>query len=382
MQIPVNLPRNAAISVVVVVAILVNCALFIVLGFREGGDAARYAAGADSLLRGEPLSARQQVYFGYIWLLAGIKWLGVDHRAVYALQIGASCGAALAAFQLGRLYGGTLVGVITALVWALNYDIQKWNFYLLTESLFFSSVMVSCWLIMRPLEKGRNLVVALLSLLVMASLRFNGFVFALIIFAALAVALRGRARALVVGALLLLAAMPSAAAISPGRGRDGGSALAREGTLGFLTEGQVIWDTVKISMPSEGASSGSLAGDLIRYVVAHPLAVSRLYLYRLGHYLFAWNPYFSGKHIVVTTAQWLVVYVLATIGWLAMRRRGNRAMALLPALFVCQGILVVLTVGDYDGRYSLYAAPALFPFVAVGLCEVVLPRFSRQSQLV
>jgi hypothetical protein len=375
MRIPTKVPRRAAIVMFIAVAVLVNCVLFVLLGFRQGGDAARYLAGADRLLQGQPLSERQQVYFGYIWLLAAVKGLGIDQRVVYLIQVGASCAAAVAALQLGRLYGGSLAGIITALAWAFCYEIQKWNFYFLTESLFFSSVMVSCWLIMRPLEKRSNLVVALVSLLVMASLRFNGVVFALVILAVLLVAVRDRvSRALVAVALLVLVLIPSASAVSPFRGAAREKGLAREGTLGFLTEGQVIWKTVRIPMPPASEGSGSLPGDLARYIVAHPLAVSRLYLYRLGHYLFAYNPLFSTKHIVATTAQWLLVYAFALSGWLAIRRRGNWGMTLLPALFVCQGVLVMLTVGDYDGRYSLYAAPSLFPFVGVGLSEALSAR--------
>jgi hypothetical protein len=43
-------------------------------------------------------------------------------------------------------------------------------------------------------------------------------------------------------------------------------------------------------------------------------------------------------------------------------------------LWICQGALVVLTVGDYDGRFSLYAMPALLPFIAVAFNEHVLGR--------
>jgi hypothetical protein len=375
MRIPTKFPNRVVVVAVIAVAVVVNLALFVLLGLRLGGDAARYLEGADSVLQGQPLSERQQVYFGYIWLLAAVKWLAIDQRVVYVIQVGASCAAAVAALQLGRLYGGSIAGVITALVWTFCYEIQKWNFYLLTESLFFSSVMVSCWLIMRPLEKRSNLLVALVSLLVMASARFNGVVFALVILAVLLVAVRDRtSRALVAGTLLVLALMPSATAVSPFRSADGGHGLARQGTLSFLTEGQVIWETVRIPMPPPEDSSGSLVTDLTRYVIAHPLAVSRLYLYRLGHYLFAYNPHFSTKHIVATTVQWLFVYAFAVSGWLAIRRRGRLGMSLLPALFICQGILVMLTVGDYDGRYSLYAAPALFPFVGVGLSDALSAR--------
>ena len=216
--------------------------------------------------------------------------------------------------------------------------------------------MLSCWLIMRPLDKRSHLVLALMSLLVMASLRFNGVVFALAIMAVLLFTVRGISRALVAAAIVMLLLMPNAAAVSPIRSTAEDTGLAHEGTVEFLTQGQVIWDTISIPMPPAGERTGSVSGDLLRYATAHPVAVTRLYLYRLGHYLFAWNPRFSSKHILITTVQWLVAYAFAAIGWLAIRRRGARGFALLPALFIVQAVLVVLTVGITDGRYSLRGA--------------------------
>lgn len=384
MRIPARFPNRLIVIAVIALAVLVNLALFVLLGLRLGGDAGRYLEGADKLLQGQPLTARQQVYFGYICLLAAVKWLALDQRVVYVIQIAASCAATVAALQLGRRVGGAIAGVVTALVWILCYDIQKWNFYLLTESLFYSSVMVSCWLIVRPLEKRSHLAVAIAGLLVMASLRFNGFVFALVMLLALLFAVRGVSRAFVAAALVVLLLTPAAGAVSPFRSAESGPGIAREGTLGYLTQGQVIWETMTIPMPPAPDSSGSVAGDVVKYVAAHPVAVARLYAYRLAHYLFAWNPRFSSKHTLVTTAQWIAAYLFAAIGWLAMRRRGERRLLLLPALFVVQGVLVMLTVGDNDCRYSYYAAPSLFPFIGVGVSEVLtrtlgLPRPQRET---
>ena len=54
-------PNRLVAVAVIAAAIAVNVALFVLLGLRLGGDAPRYLDGADRLLQGIPLTARQQV---------------------------------------------------------------------------------------------------------------------------------------------------------------------------------------------------------------------------------------------------------------------------------------------------------------------------------
>jgi hypothetical protein len=105
---------------------------------------------------------------------------------------------------------------------------------------------------------------------------------------------------------------------------------------------------------------------MLAYIIAHPLAVSRLFVLRLGHYLFAYSPGYSFLHRLVNIVVWPVLYLLAGIGLGVI---GSRSMwaAGLTVLWVTQAGIVMLTVGDSDGRYSLYAVPALLPFVAAGV---------------
>jgi hypothetical protein len=363
-------PRTS-ILIAIAAVIAVNVALLLLLGVRLGGDAPRYIDGARRIAEGEPLTDRQQVYFGYIYLLAVLDRLGLGLWPMYAVQFAGTTAAAAAAVHLGRQFGGAFVPLLTGLAWAFFFHIQKWNVYLLTDALFISSVMVATALVVRARHTG--LVPALLAVLAMATLRLNGVAFAAVFLGYLLVVRQRRgARAGIAAAALLVVLMPSAAPLtSLHPAPPEGTAAVQTGTLSFLTEGHVIWDTVMIPMPSQGPSSGRLIPDLLGYVFAHPVAVLKLYALRLLHYLFAYNPYFSFRNIVVTTTLWIMVYGWTLAGLRIVTRRYGPGAAWLVILWLCQAALVVLTVGDYDGRYSLYAVPALLPFVAVGLNEAL-----------
>ena len=357
------------IALALVAVLGVNLVLYFLLGFRQGGDAPRYLGGADRLLAGDGLSFREQAYFGYILVVALVKAAGLPVTTIYVIHVAAACAAGFAAIRLGRAYGGEFAGVVAGLSWALFYEIQKWNFYLVTDGLFTSAVMIACWLVIRASRSDvARLVAALAGVMAMASLRFNGVLFATICLVFLFIRADPRSRRLVAAAFVVLAILPSSADISPFHWwRAPGEGIAREGTLGFMTQGQVIWETVRIPMPAAGGSSGHTLVDLFAYVFSHPLAVARLFLYRSLHYLFAYNPHFSTPHILASIVQWLAIYVFASIGLVVSYRRAGLAVAWLPVIWLSQAALVVLTVGDYDGRYSLYGAPALLPFVAVGV---------------
>ena len=365
-----RLPLPVIIAVCIGAAIVVHAALFVLLGFRAGGDAPRYWDGARRVLAGEPLSDRQQIYFGYIYLLAAIRAFTDQAVVIHAVQIAGGLIATIACVRLGGYFGGAIAALTTGLLFVSFYDIHKWNFYRLTDGLFISSVAVACWLTVRA--RQASMIPALAAILIMATLRFNGIVFAGFLLGYLACLRTDRRQRLAIAlAAVLVILLPSAAPVTPFHpAPTEGQAPVQTGTLSFLTDGEVIWDTVKIPMPPQTEVSGRTVPDLLQYVAAHPVDVARLYSLRLLHYVFAYNPRFSPRHVLVTTAHWVIIYALTACGWWIVRRR-DPALSWLALLWVCQGALVVLTVGDFDGRYSLYAAPALLPFAGVALAEAV-----------
>ena len=340
------------------------------VGWRPIGDAPRYLDGAQRLLTGTTLTDRQAGYIGYSAVLAALEWLHLGADAVFWVQLMLSFGAGCAAWALGRRIGEWRAGVICGLLWVGFVDIQRWNFYLLTDGPFIASVMICAYLVVAARSGGwLALSAAMAGILVMSSLRINGVVYAAFFGVYLFVGLADGSRR--AGLVLLLAItfllLPTSRQLFgfAARPQEDGE-LVRQGTYEYMVEGHVIWNTVFTPMPDAEAASGSGLGDFVSYVLEHPLAVARLYALRLGHYLFGYNPRYSHLHIVINVITFTALYTFTSLG-LASARNQMPWVAGLAVLWVAQAALVMVTVGDYDNRYSLHAVPALLPFAAVGV---------------
>jgi hypothetical protein len=359
-------------------ALILDIVLYLALGWRLGGDAPRYLDGAQRLLSGQPLTDRQLGYVGYIGVLAAFQSAGFGNVAVTLCQLGLSLLAGYCAYALGCLWSGWRVGLLAGLMWVLFIDVQRWNFYLLTDGPFMAAVMICCYTVARARTGGWvPLAAAVVSIGAMAVLRINGVFFAAFFFLYLAAGLQGRTRR-----LAAMTAMVVTLALTPAGWQlfgfiarsDAQGALVQEGTYQFLVDGHVIWNTVFLPMPppEAGNPGGPLA--IVAYAAAHPWAVIKLYTWRLGHYVLAYNPLYSSRHLLVNIVMWPIVYALTLVGLRSLAPRSPWAAGLV-VLWMCQGAIVTLTAGDFDGRYSLYAVPALLPFVAEGLDRVGVRAF-------
>ncbi len=351
-------------------ALLVDAILYLSLGWRPIGDAPRYLDGAQRMLTGTPLTDRQLGYFGYSAVLAALEWLHLGAHAVLWVQLILACAAAFAAWALGRRLGGPRTGLICGLLWVGFLDIQRWNFYLLTDGPFIAAVMICAYLVVAADgREWRGLIDAVAAVVAMASIRINGIVYAAFFAAFLFMGLSDRLRR---SALVLL--MAGAFLILPisrevfgfvARPQEQGD-LVRQGTYEYMIQGHIIWNTTFTPMPPAGDPSGSGLRDAVAYVARNPVAVSKLYALRLVHYVFGYNPRYSSPHILINIATFTTLYAFAAVG-LAIVWKRSRWIASLAGLWLCQAAVVIVTVGDYDNRYSLHAVPVLLPFAAVGI---------------
>jgi hypothetical protein len=350
-------------------AVAINVAVLVALGSRAGGDTPRYLDGAARMLAGVPLTERQSAYSGYIWVLAALFRLHLPAASIYAVHVAASAAAAAALTAAGARLAGRRGAIAAALAWVLLIDVHRWNAYLLTDGLFISAVAIAAGLAFAA-TNGAAAFTAMAAACLVALVRINGLPYAIILVSG--VALRRSRRAVLLGIVLLLALLlaPTARALRA-LGSGTGEAFSSEVLLDDLTRGEVIWHTTAIPMPRPAPASGHLARDLFRYVTAHPISVAGLYGLRLGHYLFGFNPRYSTKHLVAVVLQWILIYGGCVLGLRALQRRGQLAEAWPALIWIAQGFVVMITVGDFDGRYSLYAIGGLIPVFAAGAASVI-----------
>jgi hypothetical protein len=330
---------------------------------NDSGRYLAYAAGIAERFYFEPgHNLRYVLYplFQSFWL-----WLGLGQWGIVAGQMAVSALATRAVYQGTRrlAQGRRAAAALATFLFIAWPDIQPFNVYLLTESLFISLVALSFGAFTRLRAGGaRHWPVLLLLLLLTALARPNGFLVALAAGLAALDALRRASdrrpwRAALLGLLL----------VSPLLNHQLATYYLMDtyqrGELIFRSQLWAVHQAAPLQMPPPGT------GPALRvlYFAAHnPLYLSRLMLGKLFVFVSYLKPHYSLPHRA------LGVLVLWPAYWLAARatRRAHiwrPARIFLAAIFLLQTAIIMLTVDDWDVRFLAPVLPVVFVLAALEL---------------
>lgn len=349
-----------------------TCLLMAVMqGVLHGGDTSRYLNGAERFINGEPLHAAEGAYFGYIVFVALVQVLGAGATGIIVAQvlISALCVAAL--YDLGRRVAGEIAGVSAASLYAVNVDVARFTFAILTDSLYTSGLILSVYLTYRALAIDRRWAgPAAAIVLITATLRPSGIFITPIFGAFLAFALL-RERGLLWQGLATAAVLTGSLlfVLSPAR-----SVLSWNDPVQWLIEGTVIWghDESRMEMPPADIDDGGRVSAL-GYCSDWPVACARLFVERVRSSFMATRPYYSSRHNLIIWLLFPPLYALAAVGFWATRRQPLTALAL--AVIGIHAAVIGLTTDDWDGRYLTYVFPLITLYSGVGIAKIVW-RFS------
>jgi 4-amino-4-deoxy-L-arabinose transferase-like glycosyltransferase len=342
-----------------------NILLLWTLGIRKSGDARRYIESAERLNAGLPLSLKQSSYIAYDVIVATSLRTGTGLAGVVMLQILAAGLASYALYRLGSALAGRTAGLLASLLYVMNPDIQRWNCYILTDSLYISLVVVSCWCIYSARQRGRvGFVVAIAVTLLAALLRPNGWLLPPI--AALYWLWTGqctvRTRALITSAGVI-ACVLAVTLVPPLRSR-----IQEEQPYEMLLRGEIVWGwSDRLWMPQETRSGGDWVEGL-SYAWRHPADVTRLVVVRMAVEAAHVRPFYSRMHNVLLIVYLVPLYFAAAAG--AIRFRGP-VVWLIGAIVAAHFGVVALTFADWDGRFLLYVLPPLSILAAAALAARV-----------
>jgi hypothetical protein len=351
----------------------VNAGMLVIGGVREGGDSGLYIDAARRLLAHESLAGRQLSYLGYAWALALMQSIGAGLTGVVVLQIAMATLAAWVVFRIGTEIGGIACGVLATLWLTFDVDTNRWNLFVLSNSLYASMLVLSVWLVHRASEpaprRWPRLILALAALLGAGLVRPEGWL--LIPLSLTYVALRGLpspqrwvgvAAAIGVFGVVALFVAPRLSAN-----------VEAVGPVELMKRGQTIWeyDGWRVSMPGDVGRSPHSAGlaDALTYSFRHPVAVLELAAARLAVHAGHVRPYYSTMHnaFIIT---WLVpIYVASVRGFWALRRAPLAAWS--ASAIVAQAVVVAFTHADWDGRYLAHVLPLVYPFAGYGVATLV-----------
>ena len=347
-------------------------------GVQLGGDSGVYLTGAHAILTGEPLTARQPSYAGYILVVAMCEWLSLGPSGVITLQVAAAALAVVAVYRMAGALGGQPAALAAGLLVALDIDTARWHAYLLTDSLFLSLLTIAVSMTWRAATVRRwSWYAGAGAVLVMTALvRPEGWF--LLPAAAAYWALSGSPRrrvwrltATVVGVAVLVVL------VAP-RLRGNLEAVA---PWQMLQRGQTIWeyDRWRVQMPVETEPLGSGAMSAVRYALRHPVDTATLMAARIAVHFVHVRPYYSVAHNVAIACWWLPVYLLAAFA--AWRQRHAALTRWCAVAIATQTLVVALTHADWDGRYLSHVAPLINVFAGCGLAAV-LARLRPSRELI
>lgn len=320
-----------------------------------------------------------QRYLVYALFQSFWLWLRTGWWGIVLAQIAVSGLAARALYGAGRQLSGGRRGAaaLATALFILWPDIQRFNCFLLTESLFISLSVLSFAALVRVQMGGWRAWLVLLALLLLTTFtRPNGFV----VPAAAGVAgltllwqLPGRRwfwRAVSVlvlaGPLLLLALNRQLQSFFIVE-------TYQRGELMFGSKAWALHPSAPLHMPPAGLGQV----PRIFYFAAHnPGFLLRLMLGKLFVFSSGLKPNYSWAHCLAN------VLVLWPAYWLAARgaRRATNvwlpARAFLVAVPVLQAAVIMLTVDDWDVRFLAPVLPFVFTLAALGIFARQKPVFS------
>ena len=339
-------------------------------GPRFANDSARYllyAAGIAERGYFEPgHNLRYVLYplFQSFWLWLGLGWWGI-----VAGQMAVSALATRAVYRGTRrlAQGQRGAAALAAFCFVAWPDIQRFNVFLLTESLFISLVALSFGAFTR-VRTGRRAdwAVLLLALALTALARPNGFLVALAAgLAGLDALRRLPSRRPWRAALLLLVLLAPAlwGALNHQLATYYLMDTYQRGELIFRSPLWAVHQAQPLNLPPPGTGP---AARVLYFAVHNPVYLGRLMAGKLFVFISYLKPHYSLMHRAAG------VLVLWPAYWLAGRAASQPgiwrpARVFLAAVFLLQAAIIMLTVDDWDVRFLAPVLPVVFVLAALRL---------------
>lgn len=300
--------------------------------------------------------------FQSLWLWLGLGWWGI-----VAGQMAISALATRAIYRgTRRLSGGQRGAAALATFLFIAWpDIQRFNSFLLTESLFISLVALSFGAFTRMQNAQRkNWAVLIFVLLLTALARPNGFMVTLAAGLAGLDTLRRRPDQRPWRVALLVLVL-----LSPVLWRMLNHQLATYYLMDTYQRGELIFQyqlwAVHQAQPLDMPPPGTGPVARVLYFAAHnPIYLGRLMLGKLFVFISYLKPHYSLAHRAVGVAVLWPAYVLAVLAtrrtsiWLPGRQ-------FLAGVFLLQTAIIMLTVDDWDVRFLAPVLPMVFVLAAL-----------------
>jgi hypothetical protein len=343
--------KKYGLGVLAVLWLIIQYFLYSHYGFVTGFEGAKYYLNAKEFIAGAPINRVIIFYYAYPILIAVFLKLGLSLKAMLILQLLASAWATYRFYCLGRLlFPKIWIAVLSTSILILTIQIQQWNFFLYTESLFTSGIIIYTYRLFRTdFLKISDYIILGLMFIFLSFLRPNGI---LLLFPTIAYLLYSKKRiknSVIVFPLLF-------------------SIVLMIGLNVVLSSGDFYNYFVK-SLNHHWIIWG-YNGLGITETTSHSFwEIMKLFLYRMIYFFSMQRPYYSfGHNLLMTT--FYPVYLLSLFGFISFRKKYKAAFIYSLVMIIGFFALTILLFVNWHGRFIVPILPFFILLSGFGIAYI------------
>jgi hypothetical protein len=344
----------------------IQFAVFQTHGIRIVNDSNRYMEYSHAIAYGDFYQEHNIWYFGFCGFMAVFFKLGLGIKSIILAQVLISaCSVLLLQKAMEKLSGNVLASLVTCLAYLCFIEVSSWNFYILTESLFVSSICAFVYFLTHyTFSKHKfDLILTSLFALIVFWLRPIGIslvvAFALYLYVALLHNLLKNwqkiflALTFSLAFLVLLTFMLSSFHLVENYA-TGEIVFGISRIPNYHGHEQILMEIPKdLYVPTQG----STLYKAIDFYVKNPVFGLKLLFLKAFYFLSHYKPYYSFWHNVHT----LFLLIPAYIGTILFLKSANylALKTFVLSYIVFSTLIIMLTCEDWDGRFLMGLIPIL-----------------------
>lgn len=351
---------------------LTQLVIFLHEGIRTSVDSTVYIENAlKPLVMLIDLNTHDFWYIGYTSLLGLILSVMGSLSGMIVVQIIFSGLALLALYRLVLHLSGDIRTAFVACFFCIFwFEIHTWNFFIYTESLFTSCSIISFYFLVtskKPIQYFLTLIFILFTCLI----RPVGisFLVSTFIYWLLTIELSSKVKGIISVSAILISVLLA------------DKMLGSFELISSYTKAEIIYPNVKILIATPGSinvpESKSPVWQLFLFAAYNPLYFLKLCALKLILFFGHIKPYFSKIHNLFIVVVLYPIYGLAMKGLHSVPDRA--VLAFLCSYVVFQGMTVMLTTENWDGRFLPPVLPFIFILAAFGCIQFLKNKSSAEN---
>ena len=360
---------------------------FVILdaGYILGGDSVRYIEGARDIINFKLPDGKGTGYLGYIIFISIFQYFKLNLTWVILIQVILTFLSSLCIYKISKKLSSHTFAIIVLSLYLFYLPLQKWNFYILTESIFICLIifilyfslffkakyipllffLIFFYIIFKP--HGIILIPSLaLSLLTWLYLKDKLILFylAIVFFSFLFFPFLFLLNLNLENVLLLL-----------------NLDLENENIISLVANMGIIWGYESNNNYLEFVIPDNFNNNLISYFSFLKSNISTFtiaFFKKVWFFLFRIRPFYSDLHNLYIILFYLFYWPAALFGFFKMNKKDNIGVILMYYLVILYTLAVGLSWADWDGRFSLYILPIIFIFAGTGFYNI---KFLKRKML-